>query len=252
MITKRRINQFILLFYGKVKALSFFIENKMSFIITDRSLLPREKLIQLGAKALSDSELLAIFLRTGIRGTSVFEFSQKLIHEFGSLSCLMNATLEDFCAVKGLGVAKYTQLQACVELTSRYLAHQLVNHQLITSTELAKNYLSAALINQEREIFLVMFLNTQHNVICSKELFFGTYNCVDVYPREIVKLALKYNASALILAHNHPSGYSEPSEADKVMTDKIIEACQLVDLKVLDHFVIGRGQMVSFLERGWL
>lgn len=218
----------------------------------DSFLLPREKLIQLGPKALTDSELLAIFLRTGIRGLSVFEFSQKLIREFGSLSNLMNVSLEEFCKIKGLGIAKYTQLQASIELTSRYLAHQLNDKNFIQSTEIAKNYLSTRLMNQEREIFLVLYLNTQHNVIRTEELFLGTYNCVDIYPREIIKLALKYNASALILAHNHPSGHANPSESDRIMTDKIIKACQLVDLKVLDHFVIGLGEIISFAEQGWL
>lgn len=218
----------------------------------DSYLLPREKLIQFGAKALSDSELLAIFLRTGIPGLSVFEFSQKLIREFGSLSNLMKVNLDDFCAIKGLGVAKYVQLQACIELTSRYLAQQLTDKNFIQSTEMAKNYLSTRLVHQEREVFLVLYLNTQHNVICCEELFLGTNNCVDIYPREIIKLALKYNASALILAHNHPSGHAEPSESDRIMTDKIVQACQVVDLKVLDHFVIGTGEMVSFAESGWL
>lgn len=218
----------------------------------ENELLPREKLIQFGPQSLSDSELLAIFLRTGIKGTSVFEFSKQLIHDFGSISDLMNANLQDFCAIKGLGIAKYTQLQACVELTSRYLANQMIHRAFITSTEMAKNYLLTRLMNQEREIFLVIFLNHQHHIIRTEEIFMGTYHCVDIYPREIIKLALKYNASALILAHNHPSGHSEPSAADRNMTTHIINACQLVDLKVLDHFVIGRGQIVSFVDRGWL
>lgn len=213
---------------------------------------PREKLLQYGALTLTDSELLAIFLRTGLPGVHVMALANQLLNEFGSLYSLMAASYDDFCAKKGLGISKYTQLQAAVELSRRYFNHQIVRENALTNPNVTREYLQSLLTGKEREVFLVMFLDNQNRVIRHEEMFSGTFNCVEVHPREIVREALKSNAAAIILAHNHPSGVAEPSSADRHITEKICGACQLLDIRVLDHLVIGRGDCVSFAERGWL
>ncbi|RKS86006.1 DNA replication and repair protein RadC [Orbus hercynius] len=215
-------------------------------------MMPREKLLQFGAAALSDHELLALFLRTGTKGIPVLRLSQMLLYEFGSLNKLMNASHGDFCKKQGLGTAKYTQLKAVIELSSRYLKVQMTQEDSLTSPNLTYHYLASRLADEEREIFLVIFLNNQNHVVCTKEMFVGTYNSVEVHPREIIREALKHNAAALILAHNHPSGVAEPSQADRNITYQIEKACDLVDIRIIDHFVIGKGEYVSFAERGWL
>ncbi|WP_392561384.1 DNA repair protein RadC [Orbus sturtevantii] len=215
-------------------------------------MMPREKLLQFGADSLSDHELLAIFLRTGTRGMHVLKLSQSLLDEFGSLYHLMSATQSDFCQKLGLGITKYTQLKAVIELSYRYLQVKMTQDSSLTSPNLTHHYLASRLADKEREIFLVIFLNNQNNVIYTEEMFVGTYNAVEVHPREIVRKALKCNAVALILAHNHPSGAAEPSEADRIMTKQIEQVCNLVDIRIIDHFVIGKGEYVSFAERGWL
>ncbi|MEE3608769.1 RadC family protein [Avibacterium paragallinarum] len=215
-------------------------------------LMPREKLLQWGAEALDDSELLAIFLRTGIKNCSVMELSRKVIAHFGSLRQLICADQQHFCAVKGLGITQFIQLQACTEMTKRYLLQELEMAQAFTSPEIVRMYLQTELENKEREVFWVLFLDNQHRLIKKEEMFLGTINCAAVYPREIVKTALFCNAAAIILAHNHPSGIAEPSQADRNITEKIQQAAELMEVRVLDHFVIGKGCYVSFSEKGWL
>lgn len=215
-------------------------------------LMPREKLLQFGAEALDDSELLAIFLRTGIKNCSVLELSHQVIKHFGSLRQLISADKHHFCAVKGLGITQFIQLQACTEMTKRYLLQELKMTQAFTSPELVRVYLQAELENKEREVFLVLFLDNQHRLIKKEEMFLGTINTAAIYPREIVKTALFCNAAAIILAHNHPSGIAEPSNSDKIITEKIQQVAELVEVRVLDHFIIGKGCYISFSEKGWL
>ncbi len=211
---------------------------------------PREKLIHQGASALSDSELLAIFLRTGTQGISAVELARQVLSQFGGLRALMSASREEFCQGFGLGDAKYTQLQAVLEMSKRHLQEQLMREAVFTSAEHVRTYLSSQLRHSQREIFAVLFLDTQHRLIRYQELFMGTIDAAAVYPREVVKAALQYNAAAVILAHNHPSGVAEPSQADISITDKIKRALNLVDVRLLDHFVVGDGSPVSLAERG--
>ncbi len=214
--------------------------------------MPREKLLSHGPQSLTDAELLAIFLRTGTQGVNVLALSDHLIKEFGSLRALFSADLDHFCRHKGLGVAKYVQLQAVLEMTQRYLAETLKRGDALTSPEQTKLYLSGLLRDKQREEFFVLFLDNQHRVICGEPLFQGTIDAASVYPREVVKRALEHNSAALILAHNHPSGVAEPSQSDRRMTRQISDALALVDIRVLDHFVVGDGEIVSFAERGWI
>ncbi|GAJ72175.1 DNA repair protein RadC [Vibrio sp. JCM 18904] len=215
--------------------------------------MPREKLLQRGPQALTDAELLAIFLRTGTRGMNVIELADFLIQDFGSLRQLFSASEEEFCRHKGLGgQAKYVQLQAVLEMTQRYLAETLKRGDALTSPDQTKLYLSSILRDRQREAFYILFLDNQHRVIKDEILFEGTLDAASVYPREVVKRALHHNAAALILAHNHPSGVAEPSQADRRITRRLTDALALVDIRILDHFVIGDGESVSFAERGWI
>ncbi|WP_342221070.1 RadC family protein [Candidatus Fukatsuia endosymbiont of Tuberolachnus salignus] len=213
---------------------------------------PREKLLKFGAVALTDTELLAIFLRTGMSGLHVVAMAENLVTEFGSLYSLMSADYQTLCAQKGMGKSKYTQIQAISELARRCSASYLAKESALCNTKVTREFLQSILSHRDREIFLVMFLDNQHRVIRHEELFAGTISSVEVHPREIVREALKFNAAALILAHNHPSGRAEPSKADRLMTAQVIKACSLLDIRVLDHFVIGHGECVSFAERGWM
>ncbi|EID7760918.1 RadC family protein [Vibrio parahaemolyticus] len=214
--------------------------------------MPREKLLQRGPQALTDAELLAIFLRTGTQGMNVIELADFLIQDFGSLRQLFSASEQEFCQHKGLGQAKYVQLQAVLEMTQRYLAETLKRGDALTSPKQTKLYLSSILRDRQREAFYILFLDNQHRVIKDEILFEGTLDAASVYPREVVKRALHHNAAALILAHNHPSGVAEPSQADRRITRRLIDALALVDIRILDHFVIGDGESVSFAERGWI
>ncbi|MFZ7142699.1 RadC family protein [Avibacterium avium] len=216
------------------------------------TLMPREKLLKFGAEALDDSELLAIFLRTGIKNCSVMELSRVVLDHFGSLRQLISADQKAFCKVKGLGITQFIQLQASTEMTKRYLLQELEMAQAFTRPELVRMYLQTELEHKEREVFLVLFLDNQHRLIKKEEMFLGTINTAAVYPREIVKSALFCNAAAIILAHNHPSGIAEPSNSDRIITEKIQKVAELVEIRVLDHFVIGKGCYVSFSEKGWL
>lgn len=211
-------------------------------------LMPREKLLKFGAESLSDDELLAIFLRTGIKGTPVMALAKQVLEAFGSLRGLLTASLENFCQIKGLGQTQYIQLQATKEMTKRYLAEQMQVEQVIDSPQLAVMYFQTALEACEREVFMVLFLDNQHRLIKQEKLFFGTINQASVYPREIIKEALFCNAAAIIVAHNHPSGSCEPSEADHALTRKIKQACDLVDLRFVDHIIVGKGDYFSFQE----
>ncbi|MBC3621490.1 DNA repair protein RadC [Vibrio metschnikovii] len=214
--------------------------------------MPREKLLARGPQALSDAELLAIFLRTGTPGMNVLELADCLLRQAGSLRALFSASKDQFCTHKGLGEAKFVQLQAVLEMTQRYLAETLKRGDALTSPQQTKLYLTSVLRDRHREAFYILFLDNQHRVIQDEILFEGTIDAASVYPREVVKRALQLNAAALILAHNHPSGIAEPSQADRRITQRLVDALQLVDIRVLDHFVIGDGEVVSFAERGWI
>ncbi|MCG9639575.1 DNA repair protein RadC [Vibrio sp. Isolate34] len=214
--------------------------------------MPREKLLSRGPDSLTDAELLAIFLRTGTQGMNVLELADKLIKDFGSLRHLFSATQEEFCAHKGMGQAKYAQLQAVLEMTQRYLAETLSRGDALTSPSHTKLYLSSILRDRQREAFYILFLDNQNRVIKDEVMFEGTIDAASVYPREVVKRALHHNAAALILAHNHPSGVAEPSQADRRITRRLTDALALVDIRILDHFVVGDGEVISFAERGWI
>jgi len=213
---------------------------------------PREKLLAQGAAALSDAELLAIFLRTGIKGKTAVDLARGLLTEFGSLRVLLQADCENFTRAKGLGTAKYAQLQAVLEMARRHTFEELDRGDVLTSPEATRIYLSQQLRHYQHEVFACLFLDNQHHILEFEELFRGTIDSASVYPREVVKKALVLNAAAVILAHNHPSGISEPSQADKLITDKLKQALALIDIRVLDHFIIGDGIPYSFAENGLL
>ena len=213
---------------------------------------PREKLLRRGAASLSDAELLAIFLRTGVTGKSAVDLARELLKKFGNLTQLFAASQEDFCEVHGLGEAKYVQLQAIKEMSLRGLKEELQRGNALNSPRAVRDYLQLLLGARQQEVFLVLFLDTQHRVIASEELFHGTLSQTSVYPREVVKRALAHNAAAVILAHNHPSGVAEPSQSDQLLTDALKQALNLVDVRVLDHFIVGAGTILSFAEKGLL
>lgn len=211
---------------------------------------PREKLLTKGAKSLSDAELLAIFLRTGLPGMNVVELAQHLMTQNETLHNLFNASIDDFCAQKGLGKAKFVQLQAVLELSRRYMMEQCQRKAIFNSPQAVYDYLTLELRGLQQEVFMVLYLDSQNRLIKEETLFYGTINAASVYPREVVKAALKNNAGALILAHNHPSGIAEPSQADKLITNKLQQALQLVDINILDHIIVGADNCISFAERG--
>lgn len=213
---------------------------------------PREKMLLRGPAALSDAELLAIFLRTGVKGKSAVDIARELLTQFGSLRGLLEANRKQFCAGPGLGTAKYVQLQATVEMSRRYLAETLQRGDTLSNPHDTRQFLLAKLRDLPHEVFACLFLDNRHRVMSFDEMFQGTINGASVYPREIVKRALHHNAAAMILAHNHPSGIAEPSKADRSLTQQLKEALALVDVRVLDHIVVGDGVTVSFAERGWL
>ncbi|USH02588.1 DNA repair protein RadC [Grimontia kaedaensis] len=213
---------------------------------------PREKLLARGPESLTNSELLAIFLRTGVTGMNAIELASYLLEDFGSLRGLMQAELKQFSARKGLGSAKYAQLQAVLELSKRHLGETLAREDALSSPSHTARYLSSKLRDRPREAFLVLYLDNQNRPIKDEILFEGTINSANVYPREVVKRCLDIGANAVILAHNHPSGIAEPSSADRHITNRIGDALALVDIRLLDHMVIGDGDVVSFAERGWI
>ena len=213
---------------------------------------PREKLLQRGAEALSDAELLAIFLRTGVAGKTAVDLARELLKEYGGLRKLLGAEQSRFCRSRGLGAAKFAQLQAVLEMGRRYLHEDLQHCESLTSPADTRRYLQAKLCHYPYEVFSCLFLDNRHRVIMFEELFRGTIDGASVHPREVVRRALAHNAAALILAHNHPSGVGEPSEADRRITHRLRDALALVDIRLLDHFVIGDGEPVSLAERGML
>jgi DNA repair protein RadC len=213
---------------------------------------PRERLIKEGPQALSDAELLAIFLRVGVAGKSAVELARDMIVHFGSLSRLFGVSLADFGRVKGLGPAKFAQLQAVFELARRALGEELQAGVLLNAPKAVKDYLQLMLGHKDHEAFLVLFLDAQNRLLAAEEMFRGTLTRASVYPREVVKAALAHNAASVILAHNHPSGMAEPSNADDALTQALQCALTLVDVRVLDHFVVAGSRIYSFAEHGRL
>jgi DNA repair protein RadC len=213
---------------------------------------PRERLVREGAQALSDPELLALLLRVGVRGKSAVELGRDILQHFGSLHGLFGASLDDVSEVHGLGMAKYAQLQAVMELARRAIAEQLQAGEAFASPELVKRYLRIKLGGQRHESFVVLFLDVKNRLIADRELFRGTLTQTSVYPREVVIEALSRNAASVILAHNHPSGLPEPSEADLRLTHALVQALSLVDVRVLDHFIVAGPLIHSFAEHGQL
>ncbi|MBX9895265.1 MULTISPECIES: DNA repair protein RadC [unclassified Nitrosomonas] len=209
---------------------------------------PREKLLQKGVNTLSDAELLAIFLRTGITGKSAVDLARELLSHFGSLTSIFAASQNNFCQIPGMGIAKYAQLQAVLEMSRRALGEELKKGNTLSSPELVRNFLRLSLANKQHEVFIGIFLDAKNHAIATEELFSGTLTQTSVYPREIIKRALFHNAAAIIFAHNHPSGVAEPSHADKILTQSLKQALAFIDVKVLDHFVIGNGTALSFAE----
>ena len=213
---------------------------------------PREKLLAQGPAALADAELVALLLRTGLKGTSVLQLAQQVLDAFGGVAGLLHAEAADLKRIKGLGPAKRAELAAVVELARRSLQQRLADRPAFDSPQAVRDYLQLQLAAREHEVFAVLFLDAQQRLLRFDEMFRGTLTQTSVYPREVVRRALALNAGAVILAHNHPSGVAEPSRADEFLTQTLKSALALVDVRVLDHFVVGKGQIVSFAERGLL
>lgn len=213
---------------------------------------PREKLLDKGPQSLSDAELLAIFLRTGCKGQSAVDLARSLLNEFGGLRAILEASQSAFCRSHGLGTAKFAQLQAVLEMARRHLSEELKKEQTLNSADTVKRFLSAQLRHKPHEVFAILYLDNQHRLIEFEELFRGTIDSSSVYPREVVKKVLEKNAAAVIFAHNHPSGVAEPSHADKDITQLLVKALKLIDVRTLDHIVVGDPNVVSFAERGLL
>lgn len=211
---------------------------------------PRERLIRQGAQVLSDAELLSVFLRVGVRGKSAVDLGREMLQEFGSLRSLFAANLQDFSKVHGLGSAKFAQLQAVLELAKRSISEELQISSSLSSPQAVKQFLQLQIGNKQYESFTVLFLDVKNRLISAQELFRGSLSHASVYPREVVKTALSYNAASLILAHNHPSGSTEPSQADLSLTQTLKSALALVDIRVLDHFIVANNQIYSFAENG--
>jgi len=213
---------------------------------------PREKLLARGPEVLSDAELLAIFLRTGVNGKTAVDVARDLLERFGGLRPLLAARRDDFCAAPGLGNAKFAQLQDVLEMGRRHLFETVERGEPLGSPQQTAHYLQARLRDYPYEVFAVLFLDNRHRVIAYEELFRGTIDGASVHPREVVRRALALNAAAVIVSHNHPSGVAEPSQADRRITERLRDALQLVDIRVLDHLIIGDGECCSFAERGLL
>ena len=211
---------------------------------------PREKLLARGPHALSDAELLAIFLRTGVSGQTAVDVARGMLARFGSLRGLLTAERAAVCETSGLGEAKYVQLQAALELGRRFLGEKLARGAALNSTADTRDFLQAHLRDRGEEYFCCLFLDNRHRVLAFEELFRGTLNGTSVYPREVLKPALTLNAAAVVLVHNHPSGVAEPSRADELLTQRLKEALGQVEVRLLDHLVVGDGETVSFAERG--
>lgn len=213
---------------------------------------PREKIMLHGAKYLSDSELIAIFLRTGVRGKSAIEIARELLIKYGSLKNLFNAEPHELYQKRGIGKAKYAMLQAVVELGRRYFNEEISLGEPLQNSTLTKQFIKNHLRDYQQEVFACLFLDIQNRILCFDELFFGTINEASIYPREIVKRALKHNAAKIILAHNHPSGKAIPSQADKDITQLLKKTLMLVEIHVIDHIIVGCNDSFSFAEAGLL
>jgi DNA repair protein RadC len=213
---------------------------------------PRERLLRHGAGVLSEAELLAIFLRTGTGGRNAIELGRDLLSHFGCLQQLFAATLDEVSAVRGVGPAKYVQLQAVVEMARRALREEIGERDAMSSPRAVREFLQLSLGGRPHEVFAVIFLDSQNRMLGLEELFRGTLTQTSVYPREVVKTALRYNAAGVIFAHNHPSGVAEPSRADELLTQTLKQALSLVEIKTLDHFIVAGTRTVSFAERGLL
>ncbi len=213
---------------------------------------PRERLIQRGAAALSDAELLAIFLRTGVTGKSAVDLARDVLSQFGTLTNMFAASQIEFCKIHGMGQAKFVQLQAVLEMSRRALHEEMQAGDALNSPQAVRKYLLLQLQSRQQEVFMVIFLDAQHRVLAAEEMFHGTLTQASVYPREVVKRALFHNAAAVIFAHNHPSGVAEPSQSDRMLTDALKQALTLVEVRTLDHFIVAGSQCLSFAERGML
>lgn len=213
---------------------------------------PREKLLELGVEALSDAELLAIFLRVGVTGKSAVDLARDLLTQFVSLNGIFAAPLNELIQVHGIGTSKYAQLQAIFEMSRRALNEQMQVKDILSSPKQVRDYLCLKLGSLTREVFMVLFLDAQNRIITTEEMFTGTLTQTSVYPREVVKRALHHNAASVIFAHNHPSGVAEQSRADEMITTKLKKALALVDVRVLDHFIVAGNATLSFVERGLL
>ena len=213
---------------------------------------PREKLIEMGPHSLSDAELLAILVRTGTAEHSAVSLSRDMLNEHGSLRAVLDLDLVTFNKQKGVGPVTFALIQACLELGRRYLEQGLRNEVSLTSSRETRRYLRSKLRHRHQEVFACMFLDSQHRVIKYEELFFGTIDAAAVYPREVVSKAIEQKAAAVIFSHNHPSGHAEPSLADRQITKTLVQALALIDVRVLDHIVVGDTEEISFAERGLL
>lgn len=213
---------------------------------------PREKLIELGAQALSDAELLAIFLRMGVHGKSAVDLARDLLMQFGSLNGIYAASAKEICLVHGMGLSKYAQLQAVFEMSRRALSEQIRKKDVLSSPQQVRNYLVLKLANEPKEVFMVLFLDAQNRLIAMEQMFSGTLTQTSVYPREVVKRTLHHNAAPVMFAHNHPSGLAKQSQADEMITKELTNALALIDVKVLDHFIVAGNETLSFAEVGLL
>ena len=213
---------------------------------------PREKLLQLGVAALSDAELLAIFLRVGVTGKSAVDLARDLLTQFTSLNGIFAASLTELTLVNGIGMSKYAQLQAIFEMSRRALSEQMQAKDHLSSPQHVRDYLCLKLGHLSREVFMVLFLDAQNRIVTTEEMFSGTLTQTSVYPREVVKRALQHNAASVIFAHNHPSGIAQQSQADELLTQQLKQALALVDVRVLDHFIVAGNSSLSFAERGLL
>jgi DNA repair protein RadC len=211
---------------------------------------PRERLLELGPASLSDAELLAIFLRTGVAGKSAVDLARHLLNQFGGLRALLDADLATFSAHLGLGSAKFAQLQAVMEMARRHLAESLKRDSALESPMQVRTYLKALLRHEPHEVFGCLFLDNKHRVLTFEILFHGSINNAHVHPRQVVKRAMVHNAASLILCHNHPSGITDASQADIELTRRLKDALWLIDVKVLDHVIIGEGDPLSMVECG--
>ena len=211
---------------------------------------PREKLLAAGAETLTEAELLAVLLRHGVAGASALDVARSLLLQFGSLRGLLSAEREEVCRQRGIGLARWAQIQAALELVRRHHLERLHAGPSLTSPRAAREFLIARLRDRDHEVFCCLYLDSRHRLICFEELFRGTIDGASVHPREVVKQALRRNATSVILAHNHPSGVAEPSQADEIITTRLRDALALVDIRMLDHLIVGDGACTSLAERG--